>query len=447
MASKPPGGAKARPAKGRRKPKLLASAIGPFINYALAGAMGVFVFVLGLMVTMRSFLFPFLIDAAESWDVFLSGIFGKEGADLATHILAGVLLLLGGYAAVFGARKCLRHLLGIVSPRPVSGFVDAFRRRQDLSSGPRIVAIGGGTGLSTLLRGLKQHSSNITAIVCVSDDGGSSGKIVQELGMIPPGDLRNCLVALSDAEKLMTDLFQHRFTNTSGALSGHSLGNLLLAGLVHQSAGDVDEALKRASEVLNIRGRVVPATTSHVRLKALMEDGSEIVGETKIVSSHLRIRRIFLDPPTVAPHPDALQAIQEADIILIGPGSVYTSVVPNLLVPGMAEALTETDCPKVYICNVMTQVGESESFTAAEHVIAIEANLPRRVFDYVVVNDHLPSESTLQRYRVSHQDFVAPDVDRIKEMNLKPITGNFISESDYVRHDPFHVAARIMEIL
>lgn len=415
--------------------------------YAFMALLGLVVLILGVGITMRTWLLPFIRDAALVWNTILTPIVGEESQEFTTHVLGGVLLLLGAYAAYFGTKRLLRKIIDVVSPAPVVGVVDTYRRRQELARGPKIVALGGGTGLSTLLRGLKQHSSNITAIVCVSDDGGSSGRIVQEMGIIPPGDMRNCLVALADAEKLMTDLFQYRFTSTSGALSGHSLGNLLLAGLVDQTAGDVDEALKRASEVLNIRGRVVPATTSHVRLRALMEDGSEICGETSIVSSHLRIRRMFLDPAEAKPHPEAIAAIKEADIILVGPGSVYTSVIPNLLVPGIADAVAEADCPKVYICNVMTQVGESESFTAAEHVIAIEANVPRRTFDYVLLNTSVPSPAILDRYRSYHQELVVPDVDRIMHLGFRPLTGNFMSETDYVRHDPFQVASRLMEIL
>ncbi|MBS1709356.1 MAG: uridine diphosphate-N-acetylglucosamine-binding protein YvcK [Armatimonadetes bacterium] len=316
-----------------------------------------------------------------------------------------------------------------------------------MANGPKIVVLGGGTGLSTLLRGLKQHSSNITAVVTVSDDGGSSGRLVQELGIMPPGDIRNCLVALADAEKKMTDLFQHRFTKGSGALAGHSLGNLLLAGFIEQAGGDVDKALVLATEVLAIRGRVVPSTTAHVKLKALMEDGSEIEGETAIVESAQRIRRVFLEPGDVPAHPEALAAIAEADLICVGPGSVYTSIVPNLLVPGIPEAVAAARAKKAYVCNVMTQKGESEAFTAAEHVVAIQANVSKKVFEYVLVNTGSPSQSALDKYRGSGQDFVVPDVERVKQMGYKPVQGNLMSETDYVRHDPVRVAAMLMGLL
>lgn len=420
----------------------------PLVRYAFLSAAGLVLLLIGAGITFRTLLRPLIAWAAENWNLAIGVMVqGEESLEFTTHILGGILLLLGILAFVLGGRKFIRSIIDVLSPRQGGGVVDTYRRRQILAQGPRVVAIGGGTGLSTLLRGLKQHTSNITAIVCVSDDGGSSGRLVKELGILPPGDLRNCLVALADAEKLMTDLFQYRFTGESGALSGHSLGNLLLAGLTNQTAGDLDEAVKLASEVLNIRGRVMPATTSHVRLRALVENGTEICGETAIVSSGQRIRRIFLDPVDAEAHPDAIAAIKEADLIVVGPGSVYTSVVPNLLVPGIAEAVAAAECPRIYVCNVMTQPGESDSFTAAEHVVAIEANIPMRVFDTVLLNTAIPSQAILERYREFHQDLVHPDADRIRHMGLRVVTGNLMSETDTVRHDPFQVAARLMDIV
>ena len=314
-------------------------------------------------------------------------------------------------------------------------------------TGRTIVAMGGGTGLSTLLRGLKQHSSNITAIVTVTDDGGSSGKLIKDKGMIPPGDIRNCLVALADAEKSMTDLFQHRFRNDSGSLSGHSIGNLLIAAFVDQAQGDFEKAVESASAVLAIRGRVLPSTLEHVRLRALLEDGVEICGETAIVQAGKRIRKVFLDPPSVQPHPSALEAIADADIILVGPGSVFTSVIPNLLVPGIVDALRQAKAPKVYVCNVMTQPGESDSFSASEHVSALLNSVEARFFDYVLLNSAAPSESALEAYREAGQHWVEPDMDRIRAMGFRVIAGNFMSESDVVRHDAMRVADRLLKMV
>lgn len=420
----------------------------PLVQQGVTAACWLALLVLGVLISFRSILGPMAGDFITVYQWIIVSVFGEDSHEIATHLLGGVLMAGGGILLFKSLSKAKREFLDTAPPRSgAGGAVDSYRRRIQLAQGPRIVAIGGGTGLSTLLRGLKIHTSNITAIVCVSDDGGSSGRLVQELGMLPPGDLRACLVALADAEKLMTDLFQYRFSGSGGGLSGHSLGNLLLAGLVDQAAGDVDEAIKLASEVLNVRGRVIPATRSHIRLRAIMEDDSEIEGESAIAGSHLKIRRIFLEPESPLPHPEALKAISEADLIVIGPGSVYTSVIPNLLVPGLAEEVAKVDCPRVYICNVMTQPGESESYTATEHVVAIQANLPCRVFDSVLVNTGLPSAQILERYRHSHQEYVVPDTDRLKQMGFKVVTGNFMSETDTVRHDPFSLASKLVEMI
>ncbi len=415
---------------------------------------GLFVFV-GLVTFMLGFglsffhrVVPQIQKVALAWDDGIAQFVGRDKVDQANHLLGGALLLLGVILIVKGVRDGVRRVVEILNPSMKDGkVVNVLVRRQQLAAGPRIVALGGGTGLSTLLRGLKQHSSNITAVVTVTDDGGSSGRLSKELGIIPPGDIRNCLVALADAEKLMTDVFQHRFKNARGSLAGHSLGNLLIAGLVDQCGGDFDKALSMASEVLNIRGRVTPSTLDQVRLRAVLEDGTEVCGETAIVESGRRIRRIFLDPGEVKAFPDSLAAIREADLIVVGPGSVFTSVIPNLLVPGISEALAEAEAPKVYVCNVMTQPGESDQFTASEHVSAIIANVDRKVFDYVVVNTGTPSSVTLEKYRSSDQYFVDPDIERIRAMGLRAIVGNFMNESDYVRHDPLKVAQRLVDLL
>lgn len=401
----------------------------------------------GFVLSFRQLIVPWLTGFADLWARLLSGVVGPDSLEDAAHLLGGVLLVVGGYLVYRGARRGVGAFLGTLSNDTQTGMMNTFMRKQQLAQGPRIVAIGGGTGLSTLLRGLKQHSSNITAIVTVTDDGGSSGQLVKDLGIIPPGDIRNCLVALADAEKLMTDLFQHRFKKGAGGLSGHSLGNLLIAGLFQQCDGDYDRALAMASDVLAIRGRVIPTTTSRVDLVAEMDDGSTITGETEIVSSQKRIRRIYLNPEQPEIFPDALEAIQEADLIVIGPGSVFTSVIPNLLVPGIVNALHESKADKVYVCNVMTQRGESDSFTAAEHVAAIQANIPTRAFDYVMVNNGLPTAVTLEKYKGSDQFFVEPDIDRIKAAGFKIVQGNFLNESDVVRHDPFKVAQRLIDLL
>jgi uncharacterized cofD-like protein len=363
------------------------------------------------------------------------------------HLLGLFFLAVGLYVLFRGIRATLNHILETLNPGLTTGKMDVYLRRQQLAQGPRIVALGGGTGLSTLLRGLKHHSSNCTAIVCVTDDGGSSGRLVADKAMIPPGDIRNCLVALADAEKSMTDLFQHRFRDDSGSLSGHAMGNLLIAALVDQAKGDFEKAVEIASDVLAIRGRVLPSSLDHVRLRAELEDGTEICGETAIVAAGKRIQRIHLDPEDCVANKDAVEAIRIADLVCIGPGSVYTSVLPNLLVPEIAAALRSTRCPRVYICNVMTQPGESDSYPASEHVSAIEHNAGSRLFDYVVVNTGSPSRSAMERYESSGQFIVEPDLDRIRAMGYRVIQGNLMSETDVVRHDPMKIAARIVGLL
>jgi uncharacterized cofD-like protein len=408
---------------------------------------GIILFLLGSAYSFKLLIVPLLERIATSTNKFLLLFVSREELDQATWYLGGICLVLGVFLIVMGVRSAIRHVLQTIDPGMKEGMMDLYKRRQELALGPRIVAIGGGTGLSTLLRGLKQHSSNITAIVTVTDDGGSSGRLTQDMGIIPPGDIRNCLVALADAEKSMTDLFQHRFGGGKGSIGGHSMGNLLIAAFVEQANGDFEKAVENASDVLAIRGRVVPSTLENVSLRAILDDGTEVCGETKIVQAGKAIRQVVLDPANVEPHKGALEAIREADIIIIGPGSVYTSVIPNLLVPGISQAIRESAAEKVYVCNVMTQPGESDTFSACEHVIAVQTNVKVRVFDYVLVNNAVPSQAALDKYKEFQQHYVEPDADRIRAMGFRVLTGDFMSESDFVRHDPVKVAARLMALV
>lgn len=401
---------------------------------------GFLLFSIGIVLSFRVALRPFLAQWSESWNAFSTRIVGADNASVANHTAGGLLLLVGFGLLVWGVRSMLHRFLSTLNPTMSGSMAANYWRKVQLARGPRIVVLGGGTGLSTLLRGLKRYSSNITAIVTVSDDGGSSGRLSDELGIIPPGDIRNCLVALADSEKQLTDIFQYRFTGKHGSLSGHSLGNLLIAGLIDLNGGDFDRALTMASDVLAIRGRVIPSTLERVRLRAKLDDGREVCGETAIVASGGRIRRIYLDPADAHPFPEVRAAIDEADLVVIGPGSVYTSIIPNLLVPGIAQSLRESQAAKIYICNVMTQPGESDAFTAAEHVLAIEANVEAKVFSHVLVNTQLPSPQALEKYKSEDQYPVEADIDRILAMGFKVVGGDYMSESDYVRHDPIKLA-------
>jgi uncharacterized cofD-like protein len=407
--------------------------------------LGGLLLLIGVSLSFRLLLMPFISIVEDGVNGVLASFFTEADLPMARHIASGIFLVLGAYFLYSAFKNVLREITRILNPGHEGRIVDSVLKHQALAAGPHIVAIGGGTGLSTLLRGIKHQTNRITAVVTVTDDGGSSGRLVDDKKILPPGDIRNCLVALADAEKSMTDLFQHRFEGTSGTLSGHSTGNLLIAAMVDIS-GDFDKAIRDVSRVLAIQGRVIPATLDTVKLRAEMSDGSVITGESKIVNSKLGISQIHLEPSDCAPVADAIVALREADIIAIGPGSIYTSVLPPLLVPGFADALAESKAIKVYICNVMTQPGESDGFTAADHVKAIEENVGRRIFDYVLVNKAKPTETSLERYHEVGQEVVVDDIERIKAMGYKPVTANLISESDVVRHDPNRVGEAIARL-
>ena|ERR1700694_2932352 len=311
--------------------------------------------------------------------------------------------------------------------------------------GYRLVAIGGGTGLSTLLRGLKRHTSvpgeaapkesffsDLTAVVTVSDDGGFSGRLRRELNILPPGDIRNCLVAVSEDENLLSRLFQHRFSSP-GDLEGHSFGNLFLAALT-AITGDFAEAVKRASEILATRAHVLPATSANVQLEATMDDGSRIAGETNINASEKRIVELHMAPENPRPLEQTLRAIAEADIITMGPGSLFTSMIPNVLVHGIPEAIAASRAVKVFICNLMTEANESLHMSASDHVRAIYAHARNNIFDYALVNSAPVSPNMMEKYAEEGAEQVAVDTAALEALGLKCITGNFVEENDFARH-------------
>ncbi|HEX2998931.1 MAG TPA: gluconeogenesis factor YvcK family protein [Armatimonadota bacterium] len=352
-------------------------------------------------------------------------------------IIAGVLCL------ALGIRGVVHSITSVISPQSQKRLADVVFRKRYLQHGINIVVVGGGTGLSTMLRGLKEYTSNITAIVTVADDGGSSGRLQKEFGMLPPGDIRNCLVALADTEPLMQEVFQHRFNGQADGLSGHSLGNLLLAALTQLRQGDFECAVKDAARVLAVRGSVLPSTVERVALEAELADGRRISGESNIGHAPEPPARVWLAPEAPKAVPGALAAIANADIIVLGPGSVYTSVIPNLLIPEIAEAISRSRALKVYICNVMTQPGETQGYTAFQHMETIARHAGRRVFDYVLVNDRVPRTDLLAKYEVKGQTMVSPDVEHIRRQGYKCIVGDFISETNLVRHDPEKLARAI----
>ncbi len=314
------------------------------------------------------------------------------------------------------------------------------------NGGLNLVALGGGTGLSTLLAGLKRlvgnrgtddlWLSNLSAIVTVSDDGGSSGRLREELQMLPPGDIRNCMIALSEDSTLLSRLFRHRFRG-SGELGGHSFGNLFLAALT-EVTGDFTEAVRLSSEVLASKGHIFPATISDVRLVAELAGGSVVRGETQISASREAIRRLRLEPERCLPLPTALQAIRAADVITVGPGSLYTSILPNLLVARVAAAIGESTATKIFICNLMTQPGETDNYTARQHLETVNSYAPEIKFDFVIVNDRLITAEQKQLYALegAHQIGIGEEpIDSLLDQSTQVVRTNLLEDGPKVRHD------------
>jgi uncharacterized cofD-like protein len=307
---------------------------------------------------------------------------------LSYWVRAAVLLGLGIFLFAYGSYRVVRALLGPFTESAEEPLVDLVYRRRLLARGPRIVAIGGGTGLSTLLRGLKEHSANITAIVSVADDGGSSGRLREQLGIAAVGDIRNCLAALAETEPAMARLLQYRFTQDEGNLAGHAVGNLLIAAMNAIDDGDFEEAIRHMNRVLAVRGSVVPASGTPLTLHARLRDGQLVDGQSRIARTRA-IESVWLEPPDVRASRDALAAIAEADLVVVGPGSLYTSVLPPLLVPEIRAALAATPALRVFACNVATQAGETEGYDLADHVEALVAHLGPVAVDVVLANNNL----------------------------------------------------------
>lgn len=311
---------------------------------------------------------------------------------------------------------------------------------------PRIVIIGGGTGLPVLLRGIKRFPVDITAIVTVADDGGSSGRLREDFRIPPPGDIRNVLAALSEVEPLIEELFQHRF-ETNGDLSGHSLGNLMLAAMTNIT-GNFARAVHELSRVLNVKGRVLPSANQSVILHAEMEDGVIIHGESKIPAYGKRIKRVFLTPEHIFPLPETIQAIREADLIVIGPGSLYTSILPNLLVPKVGEEVVKSKAEKVYICNLMTQKGETTGFSASDHIKAIFDHIQPNSIQKIIVNNGQIPDYVKLRYKGEYADPVLIDRDKLEELGVEVIADSIATLTDGVlRHDTQRLSQLIFNLL
>ena len=362
----------------------------------------------------------------------------KPGAFGISLTLIGILFI------IYGIRRLTIRFIKLFLPDGDKQVVDMLYEEMYLRRGVRIVGIGGGTGLHSLLRGLKQHTSNITAVVTVSDDGGSSGRLRDEMNILPPGDIRQCIAALARSETAVSELFSTRF-QCEGPLNGHSVGNLLLAAMT-ELKGDFFQAVKELSKVLDIQGQVIPSTLTNVTLCAELEDGIIVRGETNITKSTGKVRRVFLSPPTAKALPETVRAIQEADIVVIGPGSLYTSIMPNLVVKDIAAALRKSNAIKVYVCNIMSQPGETDGYSASDHVTNLFSVLGKHSIDYIVVNKRFPVKQ-LEKYQKKDQHPVRYNVDELRRLGVQHVmVEDLIMEDEMVRHDPDKLGAVIMNL-
>ncbi len=360
------------------------------------------------------------------------------------HRIVGLLLgVLGVAGILFGVNQIVRSIGAAVIPEDRE-LVDVIFEKRHLEHGPRVTAIGGGTGLASLLRGLKTRTGNLTAVVTVADDGGSSGRL-RETGMLPPGDIRNCIAAMSTVEPLVTQLFQHRFSGR-GELDGHSFGNLFIAAM-EDVTGDFVTAVRETSKVLAIRGEVLPATLSQVTLGARLQDGTSVRGQVNVNKAPAPIVSAFLEPHAPPALDEAVEAILHADLVVLGPGSLYSSIVPNLLVPGIADAVRRTRAVKVYICNIMTQPNETLGYRASDHVRALTQALGGQCLDFVLLNGTPPSRPSLERYEDKGAAFVEPDVAAVEALGPRVILDDFISEQSYVRHHSPRLAERLFRLI
>ncbi len=374
---------------------------------------------------------------------FAVGILKYIAVTVNQELLGVVLVFAGAYIFLKGWKNTNYSILDLTEERDRHALLESLYKRRKLNYGPKIVAVGGGTGLSTMLKGIKKLTNNITAVVTVGDDGGSSGRLRHEMGVLPPGDIRNCIAALADDEDLVTKLFQYRFKTGEG-LEGHSFGNLFLTALC-SITGNMVRAVQESSKVLSIRGRVLPSTLDDMKLAAELADGTIVRGESSIPETGKRIKRLFTEPANCKALPDVLQAIKEADLIILGPGSLYTSVIPNLLIKEISQAISKSQAKKIYVCNIMTQPGETTGYSASEHIKAIldHAGYPNMI-ESVLVNNSLPDDLSPD-YAAANSYPVVVDIDNIKAMNINVVATRLYEENEekYVRHSPSRLARAI----
>jgi uncharacterized cofD-like protein len=360
-----------------------------------------------------------------------------------------LLLAVGLTGAVLAFRRGLYAVFTLLLPPREEESTTTQWKRLRLKRGPRLVAIGGGTGLPMLLSGLKEYTANLSAIVTMADDGGSSGRLRREYQTLPPGDLRNCLIAMAETGPLMSELFQHRFRGRGGGIEGHSFGNLFITALA-EVTGDFASGVKAASQVLAVSGQVLPVTLDTVVLEAELEDGTLVQGESRIGQSRQPIRRLRLIPPNASPAPDTREAIRRADAIILGPGSLYTSILPNLLVPGILDELAASRAVKIYVCNLMTQPGETDNLTVADHVRILRDYTRPDLIQYVLANTEAPNRELRVRYE---KDGAQPvlvqerDAEQLDNWDITLIRARLASEGDFVRHDSARLAKVILKLI
>lgn len=403
----------------------------------------IFAFVLISLGITPLFGFDLSVYVANNLLVFLSHIFGTK-ADIILKLAAAFMIAGGIILVYYSLLKIKQEFNTHITPH--DEILDLLYKKRKLNSnnGPEIVAFGGGTGLSNLLRGLKKKSDNLTAVVTVADDGGSSGRLRDEMGILPPGDIRNCLVALADREPLMESLFQYRF-KSEGGLEGHSFGNLYIAAMT-EVLGDFEEAVRASSKVLAIKGKVLPATNEDIKLGAVYHDQEKRMGESVIPVHGKEINKVFLYPENASTTPEVKKSIKTADVIIIGPGSLYTSILPNLLVKGIVEEIKKSDALKLYICNVMTQPGETDNYTASDHARAIINHCGRGVFDYIILNNQKGTQELRKKYEAEGAYPVVIDEQALKNLGVKVIEADLLKKESYLRHDPEALAELIYNL-
>lgn len=366
--------------------------------------------------------------------------------------IAGLIIMAGIALVIFAVKRILKSFMTVLAPEYgilQNGLVEKVYEKRILEKGPKVVVIGGGTGLSTLLTGLKHKTSNITAIVTVADDGGSSGRLREEFGVLPPGDIRNCLVALSDSEDVLGPLFQFRFTEGKG-LDGHNFGNLFITALARVT-GDFARAIRESSKVLAIRGKVYPATLETVKLVARRESGKEIEGESRIRDEKdSPIERIYLVPADCKATEESVRAIKEADAIILGPGSLYTSVMPNLLIEGIKNEIARSRATKIYICNIMTEAGETDDYSVSDHVKAILKHTRPGVVNCCVANVAPIPKGLYEKYKVEDQypvKFDSMDEKWFAGEKIRVIRSHIAGVKEFVRHDPVKLTNIMMDVI